>query len=307
MDWLFFAFIATFLMTLVNFGDKFVTRLLKDPAAVLILLGFVNFFVSLALFILTGFELPALSPTVALLISGTSVVWGNIFYFRAIAQEETSIIIVLLQMSPLFTLLFGMLFLQEYPNLLQLVGFALILISVVAVSSLKEGSVSLSTDLLKTPVLRLMVVATFFWAIGNISTAAAIEAYVIDLKTLLTSIAVSGSGYFATTVLVYFLFPGFRQSFQQHFADQRLKKLAAGFSIEFIFMWRQIFYYFAISLGSVAFVSILGSTSVFLGIGLGIFLTLVLPAIYNEDLSLRTIFTKLLWAFVMFIGVLLIR
>ena len=64
--------------------------------------------------------------------------------------------------------------------------------------------------------------------------------------------------------------------------------------------------FYAISLGPIALVSVLGSASVFFAILLGWILTLFWPKVFNEDVSKQGLFKKVALSILAFLGIILV-
>ena len=306
MSWLPFALLAPAIMTLVMFGDKYVIeRQIPDSRAVLIYLGITNFTFSAVLFVLTGFPILPMEQAMPLFLAGAFTIWGNVFYFRAIAMEETSNIIIFLQLIPVFTLILGVLFLQEWISPQQLLGFLLIIASCIGVSrDPKEKAKSRGLQL--SWAFWLVLIASLFFAISFVLSDDILDTYVIDIRTLVISTMYSAIGYSVGTLVLYLVAPPIRNAFNQHIRTATTKTFGSVYMLEGLFFLRQLALFLAISLGPVALVTVLSSTSVFFGIVLGWIFTLIAPQIFKEDIRRENLTRKALWAGVLFVGLLLL-
>ena len=306
MSWLPFALLAPAIMTLVMFGDKYVIeRQIPDSRAVLIYLGITNFTFSAVLFVLTGFPILPMEQAMPLFLAGAFTIWGNVFYFRAIAMEETSNIIIFLQLIPVFTLILGVLFLQEWISPQQLLGFLLIIASCIGVSrDPKEKTKSRGLQL--SWAFWLVLIASLFFAISFVLSDDILDTYVIDIRTLVISTMYSAIGYSIGTLVLYLIAPNIRNAFNQHISTATTKTFGSVYMLEGLFFLRQLALFLAISLGPVALVTVLSSTSVFFGIVLGWIFTLIAPQIFKEDIRRENLTRKALWAGVLFVGLLLL-
>ncbi len=306
MSWLPFALLAPAIMTLVMFGDKYVIeRHIPDSRAVLIYLGITNFTFSAVLFVITGFPILPMEQAIPLFLAGAFTIWGNVFYFRAIAMDETSNIIIFLQLIPVFTLVLGILFLQEWISPQQLIGFLLIIVSCIGVSrdpkqKAKAGGLRLSW------AFWLVLIASIFFAISFVLSDDVLDAYVIDIRTLVISTMYSAAGYSVGTLVLYLVAPSIRNAFNQHIRTATATTFGSVYMLEGLFFLRQLALFLAISLGPVALVTVLSSTSVFFGILLGWIFTLIAPQIFKEDIRRQNLLRKAGWAGVLFVGLLLL-
>ncbi|MDQ7034781.1 MAG: hypothetical protein Q9P01_08070, partial [Anaerolineae bacterium] len=96
MGWFSLALLATVMLTIVNFGDKFVIENeVGHPLAVMIFFTALNVMTVPVLWVLSGFERLAFNDSMMLLLVGTIPSLAGYFYFQAVAQEETSRIVVM--------------------------------------------------------------------------------------------------------------------------------------------------------------------------------------------------------------------
>lgn len=308
MAWFGFAIIATLLMTLVNFGDKFIIESqIPSPLAVLVFFSFFNLITALLLWVLTGFALLPQEQAILLLIAGTAPAFAGYFYFQAVSQAETSRVIIISQLYPIFTLVLSVLFGTDTISGTQLVGFALILIAALAVT-IKRTEGDAEKDVAPMwGVFWLLVMSNFIAAVSIVLTDNVVNVLVVDIRGLMQVTAYMGFGYWLGGMALLIFVPPVRHAFAS-----QLKKLQRGgvvslASVETIFVARQFFLLQALTLGPVAIVSVIGSLNVFFAVILGWVLTLWRPAIFKEDISRQTLTRKFIWAAVAFVGILLVR
>lgn len=319
MSWFVFALLATLMLTLINFGDKFVVESqVKHPFAVLIYMGVVNLILGSLLWILSGFQVFSLAQTLPLVIAGMLTTGGAYFYFQAVMQEETSRVIILLQLQPLFVLVFSLLFFNQRLSLLQFIGFALILVATIAISLQGTSETPNEVKPRWSAASRLMVLATFIWSIGILLPDPVLdqlilvsdpvtEETVVNFSTLMGTIAMSSFGYVLASILLLLFSPPVRQAVQEQRRVTTLRNVIPIVGVESIFVARQFVFYMALALGTPALISVVGSTSVFFGILFGWGLTLWRPHVFKEDMSRNSLLQKILWAGVAFVGLLLVQ
>ncbi|MGB1285525.1 MAG: EamA family transporter, partial [Aggregatilineales bacterium] len=281
MDWLLFALLAPLLMTLINFSDKFMMeRHVPHAGALLLYFTFVNWVLMLILWVIIGMPMLATEDMLLLMFTGSLNVIGNIFYFRALSHEDTSTITVLLQLMPVMTLILSVVLLREVPTVIQFIGFVCIIVAAIGISY--RPNTDLKTT--GTQSLILMSLTGFIWALSAVLADSVLDRVVVDLESLFIVVIYTGLGYLPAGLLFYVSQPDARRAFNQQLRKTRLRPLPYILGIEAIFFARQATLFMAISLGSVALVSVLGATSIFFGIVLGILFTILFPAIYHEDI-----------------------
>lgn len=321
VSWFFFALLSTLMMTLVNFGDKFVVESqVRHPFALLVYTSVVNLFFGVILWVLSGFQTFAADQTMMLLLAGMLTIGGAYFYFQAVMQEETSRVIVLLQIEPLFILILSILFFNERLSSTQFIGFVCIIVATVAISL--QRSAQLSDETTKPPrlskALQLMLLATMVWSFGVLLSDAALDQVILqtdpasgevifDRSALMGAIAISAVGDFLAGALLFLFRRPVRVAVQTQLRQNTWRNLVPIFGIEGLFILRQFVFYTALTLGTPALVSVVGSTSVFFGILFGWLLTVWRPHIFKEATGRTYLLQKVGWATVAFVGLLLVQ
>jgi transporter family protein len=312
MEWFIFALISTLLITLVNYGDKFlVESQVQNPLALLVLLSFMNGVFALIFWLLSGFMTLPLQSALLITLAGTAPVFAGYFYFQAVLRTEASHIIVIGQLSPVFTLILGILFLGEQLTGSQLLGFALIIAAALAVSiKAKNPDSPLSSASIWT-VFGLMVMTHLIYSVAIVLTDELISDIVMQGQTvkwqaLLSVTAHASLGYFLGGLALLAFVPPVRNAFLSQFKQTPLKAIFALSSVEAIFAIRMFIFYLALSLGPASLVTVVGSLNVFFAILFGWILTLWRPQIFKEDIRLKSLAQKAVWAALAFAGVLLI-
>ncbi len=307
MSWVIAALLATTIMAIVNFGDKLVSaRYIPNAYAIQIFFGFVNLSFGVLFWIYNDFAILAVEQMLPLILAGMVTVAGGYFYFQAVMQEEMSRLIVLGQLVPVYTLIMGVIFLGERPSAVQLIGFVLILVAAVGVSVDPRKAADDAILPTRGAALRLLMIATFMWSIAFIFTDLSVDAWVVDMPTLLLSLAYNNFGYWLATMLLLLL-PHVRRPFLEHLRGMRAEGFIAINVVEGLFAVRQILLFQALLLGQAGLVAIVSSMNVFIGIFLGWALSLFWPQIFKEDTRRDSLFRKLAWAGVAFVGILFVR
>ncbi len=297
INWVIFALLAPVIYTGVNFVDKYIVeKEVKDYRGMPIYGTIMGFIMGTIFWILTGFPTLNLFDTSILLLTGAITIWAAALYFKAISMEDTSKIILLFQMTPILVLIMSYIFLDERISIQQLSGFILILGAVVGVSdNIKRGAFQLSK------AFWLVLVVDFMWAISAI-----LIKFSINENSFSQVLSYESWGLGLGGLLLYIFFPGIRNSFNYSIKTVRKSALVIMFGNEGLFVFGKSLQFFAYSLGNAALVSIIGSTQVFIGIIVGIVLTIFVPQIIKENITKKVLIKKLILAGVMFIGLVLI-
>ncbi|MEL6524328.1 MAG: EamA family transporter [Chloroflexota bacterium] len=308
MAWFSFAIIATLLMTLVNFGDKFIIESqIPNPLAVLVFFSFFNLFTGALLWMLTGIAFLPQEQAGLLIIAGTAPAFAGYFYFQAVSQAETSRIIIIGQLYPVFTLLLSVLFGTDTISLMQLVGFGLILFAALAATIQRTDTENKEPAAPMWNVFWLLVMTNLIAASSIVLTDNVVNELVVDIRGLMQVTAYMGFGYWLGGMALLIFVSRVRRAFISHLRKLNRGAVASLASVESIFILRQIFLLQALTLGPVAIVSVIGSLNVFFAVILGWVLTLWRPSVFKEDIRRQTLTRKFIWAAVAFVGILLVR
>lgn len=297
MSWLYFSILASAVYAICNFIDKYILeKRIKDYRGLVVYTALVGFIFGIGYWAFSGFSVLPTQDALLIILTGILTIWGLAFYLRSLALEETSTVIILMQMVPVITLVLSFFFLHEKISSIQMFGFVLILFAVVGVSLKKEDlHMRLSLALL------FILLADLCWAIANI-----IFKFVVSSANFSQLIAYESFGIALGGLLLYLFYPSVRNAF--HNQSKSLSKITIGIILinESIFLLAKLLGYYAISLGSVTLVGIVSSTQVFFGIFYGWILTLLYRNTYREDISFFGISKKIILALVVFGGIWLI-
>ena len=298
MTWLLFAVFASAVYAVTNFVDKYILeKQINDYRGLVIYSAFVSFVFGSLCWILVGFPVLIPRDTILVISTGVLTIWGLALYFRALSSEETSTVIILMQMIPVITLLLSAIFLHERISSSQIYGFILIIGAIIGVSLKKEQlRMRLSSALL------FVLLADFFWASANV-----LFKFVVSSENFSQLIAYESWGIALGGVIIYCCFPTVRSAF--HKIKNSISKRALGFILinEVIFLIAKLLAFFAISLGPVSLVTIVGSTQVFFGIFYGWLLGALNWKIGQENISTFAMVKKLSLSVLGFAGIWLMQ
>lgn len=298
MNWLAFALLSPALYTGVVFIDKYVVeRRVPDYRGMPIFTALSGFLFGTLLWGFGGFPVLNATDTVLILLSGMLTAWASALYFKTLLDGETSSIIVLYQMTPVFVITMSFVLLNETIDVRQLAGFGLIIFSVTGVSLRKEESSAFRLS--KTFLLVMLI--DLMWA-----SAAVLFKFLTRTNSFSDLIGYEGWGLGLGGTLLYLAFPSFRRAFHTSVAAIHRSTWGIIFFNEGLFVLAKLVNYLAISLGPVALVSVLGGTEVFYGILLGWLLTTIAPTVFAEDIRTRNLLKKSGFAAVLLVGIWLV-
>lgn len=297
MHWILFALIPPAIDALVIFIDKYVlTNQVKDSRAMPLYSAIVAFIVACILFVITGFPILSLSTTLLVLITGMIILFGYALYFIALADEQSSSIIILLQTIPLFVLIFSVIFLREIITFKQVVGFIFILISTLGVT-IKSNKERIHFN-------RSFLIAIFFNILFAASTI--LMKFAINMYSYRSIISYESFGMALGGLFLFIIFKNIRKAFITNYANMKEKSFGIIFINENLTILSKLIGYFALSLGPASLVSVTGGTMVFYGLLYGFILASVFPKTYSKEGIQYSLLKKFLLSIVLFIGIILI-
>jgi uncharacterized membrane protein len=296
MGWILLGILAQASVSVANFTDKIILeKYIKDSSVVFLFSGATAFIVGLVIWIWQGFPVFPPGETLICLLAGVCLQFYLLPYFKALDEDDPSKVLILFQLVPVFTLIMSWIFLHESISGRQLIGFGLLLISGILVSS-KAG-----IDYRKLPKsFWLMVISCLLFA-----SSLVLFKFVVDIQTLWDSLAYEGLGM-GLGVLLTLLHSGFRKKavkVVKHLIP--MGWLSLGISEFFYIIYRLVFG-IALSLGPASLVSVMEGVQPVILLIYGVFLTTYFPKVIEEDISIGMIRKKLIAIVGVFVGLYLV-
>jgi drug/metabolite transporter (DMT)-like permease len=297
MTWLPLALAFPALLTIVNFIDKYIVeRAIPDHRAMPVFAGLIGVIVAAIALLLGGDATLPAQDVAILLLGGVLIIIGAVLYFRAIAQEQASQVIILLQIAPVFVLVLAWLLLGESISTQAFIGFWLILAAALGVAAQGGGG-----KLRLSKTFGLLMLANLQIAISTI-----ILRRLTTEPSFTTLLIYQGIGQGIGSALLYLFSPPYRQGFNRSLAEMPRPALAIiGFN-ETLFLAARALFNLAVTLGPAALVSVLSGTQAFYAILFGWLLTLTAPNIFRESITRADLLRKVALAVVLFIGLALV-
>lgn len=303
MAWLSIAIFSYFINAGVYVADKF---MLSKKFHSSITYAFYVGIWSVLNFVLLVFSPYVPSPKWLLidLLAGALFLFTIIFWYKALHQSEaTRVVPIVGGLTPIFTLVLATIFLGETLNQKHLVAFPVLIFGGVLIS-VKHTKVYAVTRLVERvqevfgliharylPMRRLLInslVAAFFFAAYNV-----LIKYIYMNEPFLGSFVWSRFGTFLATLFILMV-PEWRAAITEHQRGVKKQSSMAFFlSVRFMAAMAFIMLNWAISLGNVAMVNVLQGVQYVFLIIIVLFLSKVVPAIYNEEMGRDVVLQKL--------------
>lgn len=128
MLWILFNFLAYFLWTLTNLGDKYVVANRITNPYVYTVIGFFASTIGLVVLPFVDFYIPSFTVLFWLFISSLGFFVGAFLYLKSMASDDVSRVAILFNFLGVFSLIFAWIFIGEKLNFNQFVAFILMLL-----------------------------------------------------------------------------------------------------------------------------------------------------------------------------------
>ena len=297
-----FAILASFLWAVTNHIDKFmITGIDESKNSIKVLIVFSTFVAGLVLtplwLILSHFDI-AISTISLISIFGGSLTYviAVILYFKAMEENDTSIIVVMFQMIPVFSYILALILFKENLTSHQIIGSLFILLSAIIISfDFNEKS-----NKKKFKALVLMTLSSFLYA----------------LYFILFDIGIRNSSYYSCAFWyqIGFLIIGvtllclktFRVPFINAIKRNGKRYLTLNITNETINLIANLLVNFANVTIPIALVNVLNGFQGAFVFTLGILGTIFFPKYIKEDLSRNVVIQKIVCIILGIIGLIIL-
>ncbi len=282
MPWILFAIIANVLFAVSNLFDKFlIEKRIRDPLALTVFGGWIDLLFALAIVLMHGLSIIGPWQAAVLLLSGVFVELALLPYFKALSLEDASRISPLFQSMPVFVLLLSYLFLRETLTFRQVLGFVLILSGSFIVSMQKTGA----------GIFRIrkafwwVLLASMLWALP-----AVMFKFVVVKQNFWDGLAWEFFGVAIGATILFFLY---RTRVIAQVKDIHTGTWAILNINELVYIVGRVSNFYAITLGLVSLVAVLGGTIPLFVFLFGLALSVWFPEIIKEDITRASLVTKI--------------
>lgn len=293
MSWIFFAVAAPALFAATNFVDKFlVEKKVKDPLFITILSGLASLALGIVILFVRGFSLIETKQLVLLLVSGVLLELYLIPYFKALAIDDASRVIPFFQFVPIFVLILSFIVLGEVFAAKQVLGAILIVL----------GSFILATERLEKGIFTFrksfwfMMLASLLYAITGILFKLVVITHDFWLTLGYENVGI-GIG-----AIILLLWPSYRRGLYREVKKLNVRVWGLLFINQCLYILALFALFYAFSLVSVAFVSIMSALQPFFVLLYGLILSVWFPQLIREDTTKHTLLIKALAIALIFIG-----
>ncbi len=302
MNWFFVAILAPIFWSANTHFDKFILSKYSTGGGVGSVFLFSTFFsliFSIALLVIKYSEIVLYSNLqnfLLFLIPGFLNAFGLYFYLKSLKTEESSVVVALFQLSPVFAYFLGYLFLNE----------TLTLIQILASLSILAGAGILSFDIeevegkirIKWGMVCFILLSALLFAFNDVL----FKKFTIYEGSFVTSLFWQHLGIFIVGMSFFLLSKDFRKDFVSLITTSRVKIFVLNGISEFFYVLGGLISNFATLLAPVALILVVNTYQTVFTFIIGILLTLFLPHIITEKISRRHLFQRVLAIVVILIG-----
>ena len=297
-----FAILASFLWAITNHIDKFMITDINDSKnSIKILLVFSTLVAGLVLtpfWLIFSHFMVSISTIslISILIASVIYIIATLLYFKAIEENDASIVVVMFQMIPVFSYILALILFKENLTLHQIIGSVIIMLSAIIISF----DFNEKNNKKKFKALILMTLSSLYYAIYFILFDVAIR------HSSYTSCAFWYQIGLLIMGIILICLKSFRVPFVNAIKRNGKKYLALNTSNEIINLIANLLVNFANLTIPIALANVLNGfqgTFVFI---LGILGTIIFPKYIKEDLSINVIIQKSVCIVLSIIGLIIL-
>lgn len=299
-NWFLISLISPILLSVVNHADKYLLskHFRQSGFGAIFLFSSLFSIIVLPIIVFIGqaqiFSITFMQGVFLVFIGMLNAV-GFFLYLKALDSEETSVVIPLLQMIPIFGYFLAYPILGEVLTLQQLLASALVILGIVVLSIDFDIDNKMSV---KKKILILVAFSSFFFALHDVL----FKAIAIQDGSFLVSTFWQYSGLTILGIIVFTFNPIYRNQFINVFKQKNYKVLSVNIGSEMLYIVSNLTNNFATLLAPVALVLVVSSYQPLFVFIIGILLTLIVPSIGSEKISLKHLVQKLLSIIIIIIG-----
>lgn len=211
---------------------------------------------------------------------------STILYCKALHQDDTSLVIPMFQLIPVFSYFLGLIFLKEILEAKQIIGGLIIILSAI-IMTFEFNNRKFNKN--KLIVLMLMTLASLFYAIYFLLFRFATLENPFNKAMFWVQISL-----LLVCLILFIAFKRYRNSFFELIKLNGKKAVGLNVLNEGLNWAANLIVNFATTLAPLAIVLTLNGLQPFFVFFIGILLSLTMPKIIKEDISKRTLVQKIL-------------
>lgn len=290
MNWFLVALLPPILWSVTNHIDKYLlTRYFKGGAigSVMIFSASIAFLLLPIIAIIHPSVLHEFNANYLLFVAnGFLYLLASLPYFYALEKDDASLTVPLFQMIPVFSFVFGYIFLGELLTVNQIIGGLIIIISSIFISL---NISDIRKMHMKRDVLLLMVLSSILFTLNFTF----FKVFALETDFWTTSFwEYIGFGAFGIFLLVFV--KNYREGFLKVLKTNKFQVLGINGVNEIVNIVAKISFNYASILTPITLVWITNGLQPFFVFVFGLFLTILFPHISKEDISKRALTQRII-------------
>ncbi|RJQ14033.1 hypothetical protein C4553_01760 [Candidatus Parcubacteria bacterium] len=291
MNWVLLSLLAPLFWAVSNFVDKYILgKYTKSIYDFLFFSTITSWALFLILFLFIGMPELTIYSWIPI-ATGVILIYSYGFYGKALEQGDTSSLVILFKLIPVFTVILAFIFLGQALSTNELIGFFIVLIGATMVSLERTKSFFIKG-------FGMILIAIVMWSVMTLFIDFGLTKMSFWDYFLLDNLGSALAG------LTLFIVPTMRKE-----VIDGIKTATGG--KYFWYSWNNMLDFFgqmsikkALAIASSAgLVTVVMQVQSFYAIVIGILLTLFVPHIIKEDIAVKTLTKKVIGAAIMFSGV----
>jgi transporter family protein len=296
-NWFLLTIVATLFWSIGNYIDKYLVSKLFKGASIGVLMVYSSLIIGIIVlpiffFLSAGEILLPINSIVFLWVTALLYFLANYFYFIALEESETTVVIAVFQLAPVFSYFLGTIFLSENLEANQIIGALIVILS----------SIFISIDFSEKNKIQFrnfmfMLVSTLSYSVSF---------FLFKFVTINADFYTTAFWEYTAFILfggTLLLFPKIRNQFLSTIKRNGVKIVGLNVANEIINIIPKLLVNYATLFAPLALVwAVAGVQPIFVFI-LGILLTLYLPKYFNEDISKRRLIKNIIWVTVGVVGI----
>ncbi len=279
--------IAEILYSLTNYVDKFLVDGINESGSDIKTLILFSTLVAGLVFspiwlIINRFNL-GINPITLLylFLSAVAYIIAVYLYFKSLETSDTSIVVAMFQLIPVFSYILGIIFFKETLTLKQLIGSIIIITSAILISiDKKEKNNNFKVLILMTLSSLLCSIYYLFFELGFRTDSYKTCAFYFQISLLVIGI-------------ILMFIKSFRTTFTKAIKSNGKKYLSVNIVNEFVNLAGMLLENYANVLIPIAIVTVVSRLQVVFVFIIGLLGTILLPKYFTENIDKKTIIKKL--------------
>ena len=297
-----FGILAAFLYGVTNHIDKFmISGIDSGKDTIKVLLVFSTFVAGIILIpvwlILSKFNIViSLTSLISILVAAIVYIIAVVFYFKAMEENDTSIVVVMFQMIPVFSYTMALILFKENLTIKQIIGAFIILLSTILIS-INFGE---KNNKKRLKAFAFMTLSSFLCAV----------------YCILFDIGIRNSSYYSCVFwyqigllligIIFLCIKGFRVPFIKAVKNNGKRYLFLNITNETINLVANALFNFANLTAPVALLNVLNGFQGAFAFILGVLGTIFIPKYIKEDLSKKVVIQKVACIILSIIGLIVL-